>query len=142
MARAATTVESRLLCTIYSWQSRRRAGDLVEPISTLPSTLISDFKQSPITLTTMRQIQLLARPSIESATDLLAAYSDDQTVYTIFALHWIYQAASYLIAHIDGETLTEDLIIAARTLDRCASKWPNAKLLQAALEDQRRKRGR
>ncbi|KAL3456115.1 hypothetical protein BJX64DRAFT_294419 [Aspergillus heterothallicus] len=142
MAMGATTVESRLLCAVYSWQSRRRAGDSVEPISTLASTLISDFKQSPTTLTTMRQIQLLAQPSIESATDLLAAYSDDQMVYTIFASHWIYQAASYLIAHVDGETLIDDWTIAARTLDRCASKWPNAKLLQAALEDQRRKRGR
>ncbi|KAJ0420496.1 hypothetical protein BJY00DRAFT_323754 [Aspergillus carlsbadensis] len=138
--RSATTVESQFLCSLYSWQFRRAGGSL-EAISTLLDRL-NDFKQSPIIFTTIRQICLLAHPSMKSATDLLAAYSDDQMVYTIFASHWIYQAGSYLIAHADEENFIEGCIMVTKTLDRCASKWPSAKSMQAALENQRRNRGR
>ncbi|KAL4875190.1 hypothetical protein BJY04DRAFT_232840, partial [Aspergillus karnatakaensis] len=136
---SSTTDKAQFLCAVYTWQARWRAGDI--SASTLTSSILSqleEHKSSPMLIAVVRQTHLLTQPGIDSARQLLSAYNDDQMVYNVFSSHWVYRAASYLVEHADGDTITDSCILATKVLERCAMKWSRSRALQGALEDLRR----
>ncbi|KAL4911376.1 hypothetical protein BDW74DRAFT_164888 [Aspergillus multicolor] len=141
-AQSSTTEKAQFLCTVYTWHSRYRAGDMLIS-DTLSQTLLRQLQElgpSPMLSAMVHQMQFLIHANRDSARRLLSLYDDDRMTYDVYAPHWIYRAASYLISHAEGGSDIGACIIAAKSLERCATKWPNSKVLQRGLEDLRSNR--
>ncbi|KAL4963620.1 uncharacterized protein BDV14DRAFT_209729 [Aspergillus stella-maris] len=141
-ALASTTKHAQILCSMYSLYTHWRERDSYSPRDT--ARLFNchrDFESSSLLLITARQVQFLIEPSIESAKQILTTYNDQNSIYNSFSSHWIYRAASHVISHSDSEDAVQINILAAGMLERCASKWPNSRLLQEALNSTRQRRG-
>ena len=132
-----TTSQARFLCFMYSIQSRHRIHGLA--IDNVPALLAETCKTldgSLFIFMTMCQTEFIIQPSVQAAMQLLSSYHRDGMILNIFAPHWIYKAASYVIEHANEvNTILQCSIFAAQVFERCAAKWPSSRTLQESIQN-------
>ena len=128
--------EAQYLCSLYQTQVRFRSGVNVDSPDTEIIAPPADPMWSPIVLATWSETRLLCAPSVASAVDLLTAYDRQDMVLNVFTSHWTYKAGMSLLTQENcSDTNLAGHVLAIKVLERCASKWPNARALQNTLQD-------